>query len=336
MDIYQYINSKDIRAHLESIGYQFNALEAAWLVYQHRGITMDERHAAWREIIDTMPDMRVEFEDESFESLHQLLRDYMAKEQRWYKKFLSAEPDAIYRYLYYIKLYSGSESYDFIGNLYTNYDDCISAMKKESMLADSCEIARITIGKRYSDRKLDYVTMNSQYDVLSVSTKPFANATEKRLREAFWFLWFAIPTPFQKGDIVYYPNGNDKDFCDGPFVLTETAADIFKVTGRHMHDYTDMTAYGYFQKEDGTLYAECMHHYMDLERYPEEKLTGKKRILKALSNQMKGEIDAVLFARAYHQILLEESARESLPRDITDEGMQLAGLKPNTIKEGEE
>ena len=57
-----------------------------------------------------------------------------------------------------------------------------------------------------------------------------------------------------------------------------------------------------------------------------EKLTGKKRILKALSNHMKDEIDAVLFARAYHQILLEESARESLPHDITDKGMWLAGL----------
>ena len=151
--------------------------------------------------------------------------------------------------------------------------------------------------------------------------------TERRLDFCFDDLGFAFPTPFQKGDIVYDPIGNEEDFCGGPFVLTETAADIFKVTGRHMHCYTDMTAYGYFQKEDGTLYAECMHHYMDLERYPEEKLTGKKRILKALSNYLKGEIDAVLFARAYHQILLEESARDSLPQDVTDEGMLLAGLK---------
>ena len=70
-----------------------------------------------------------------------------------------------------------------------------------------------------------------------------------------------------------------------------------------------------------------MHQYMDLERYPEEKKKKKKRILKALSNHLKGEIDAVLFARAYHQILLEESARESLPRDITNGGMRLARLK---------
>ncbi len=40
MDIYRFINSKDIRAHLENIGYQFNALEAAWLVYQCHTATM--------------------------------------------------------------------------------------------------------------------------------------------------------------------------------------------------------------------------------------------------------------------------------------------------------
>jgi hypothetical protein len=339
MDIYQYINSKDIREHLQNIGYQFNALEAAWLVYECRNATMEEKHAAWREIIETMPDMRVEFTDdrrEPFESLHQLLRDYMAMKQRWLKRFLSSEPDAVYRYLYYINLYSGPESYDFIGNLYTNYDDCIIAMKKESTLIGSGEIALITIGKRYSDGKLDHVTMNSQYDVLSVSTNTSANRTEERLRVAFYNLWFAIPTPFQKGDIVYDPGRNERYPIESPFVFTETAADIYKRTGRHMYDGSDMTAWGYFQKENGTLYEECMHHYMDLELYPEEKLTGKKRILKALGNHLKGEIDAVLFARAYHQILLEESARESLPRDITDEGMQLAGLKPNNIKEGEE
>ena len=151
----------------------------------------------------------------------------------------------------------------------------------------------------------------------------------------FFELWFAFPTPFKKGDIVYDPKKNEEDYCQGPFVLTETAANVFRKMGQRMHDAKDMTAYGYFQKEDGTLYAECMHNYMDLERYLEEKLTGKKRILKALGNHLKGEIDAVLFARAYHQILLDESARESLPRDITDEGMWLAGLKPKDTREDE-
>lgn len=34
MDVLRFISSKDIREHLESIHYQFNSLEAAWLIYQ--------------------------------------------------------------------------------------------------------------------------------------------------------------------------------------------------------------------------------------------------------------------------------------------------------------
>ena len=336
MDIFQYINSKDIRAHLESIGYRFNALEAAWLVYQHRGITMDERHAAWREIIDTMPDMRVEFADDSrepFESLHQLLRDYIAMEQRMFKSFVTPEKNAVYEYEYYEREIDFRSS----SSLYAEYDACFSAMKEELAPYKIGEISHIFINKRkVSDDEYASFLIFDQYgavkEVLGYDPK---NEVERRKYNFFATLWFVFPTPFKKGDIVYDPNRNEGDFCQGPFVLTETAANVFRKMGQRMHDAKDMTAYGYFQKEDGTLYAECMHRYMDLERYPEEKLTGKKRILKALGNHLKGEIDAVLFARAYHQILLDESARESLPRDITDEGMWLAGLKPKDTREDE-
>lgn len=33
MDIFRFINSKDIREHIRSIRYEFNSLEAAWLIY---------------------------------------------------------------------------------------------------------------------------------------------------------------------------------------------------------------------------------------------------------------------------------------------------------------
>ena len=327
MDIYQYINSKDIRAHLESIGYRFSALEAAWLVYQYRGITMDERHVAWREIIETMPDMRVEYSDdsrESFESLHQFLRDYMEMEQRWFKSFITPEKNAVYEYEYYER----EIDYRHSSGLFAEYDACFSAMKKALATYKTGEIAQIFINKRkVGDAEYDPFLIFDPYggvkEVIGFDPKI---EKERRMYGFFFELWFAFPTPFKKGDIVYDPKKNEEDYCQGPFVLTETAADVYFRTGKQMHSERDMTAYGYFQGKDGSLYEECMHHYMDLERYPEEKLTGKKRILKALSNHMKDEIDAVLFARAYHQILLEESARESLPHDITDKGMWLAGL----------
>ena len=88
-----------------------------------------------------------------------------------------------------------------------------------------------------------------------------------------------------------------------------------------------MNVWGIFQNMDGTIYNEVTDNYMDYEYYPLERLTGRRRILKALSNFLKGEIDVVLFARAYHQILLEEAAKDCVPRGYDDEGMRLAGLK---------
>ena len=60
MDIAQYVNSKDIRNNLCRIKYKFNSLEAAWLISRCRTLTIVEKHNAWRELIDTMPDCEVD------------------------------------------------------------------------------------------------------------------------------------------------------------------------------------------------------------------------------------------------------------------------------------
>ena len=51
MDIYRFVNSKDIRKYLKEANYQFNTLEAVYLVYFARYLTLNERHNAWNEII---------------------------------------------------------------------------------------------------------------------------------------------------------------------------------------------------------------------------------------------------------------------------------------------
>ena len=86
-----------------------------------------------------------------------------------------------------------------------------------------------------------------------------------------------------------------------------------------------MNAWGYFQDPDGTIYYEVMHNYMDLEYYHGE-LTGKKRILKALGNFLKGEIDVELMCRAYHYLMCDEYTKDSIPQGFTNEGLKLAGV----------
>ena len=93
-------------------------------------------------------------------------------------------------------------------------------------------------------------------------------------------------------------------------------------------DNSDMWMNGYFQDSMGIIYdhSSC-NNYMDYEYYPIDNLTEKRRVLIALSNYLKGNIDLSLFVRAYHQILLEESAKDSTPWDKTENQLKLAGLR---------
>ena len=112
------------------------------------------------------------------------------------------------------------------------------------------------------------------------------------------------------------------------FACDQFAADGFREYHRKNADESDMTAQGYFQWDDGSVYWECMHHYLDLEYYREEA-QGIRRILKVFSSFEKREIGSDLFALAYHVILEEEKSKKDreLLSCFMDDGVRLAGLK---------
>lgn len=59
MDIYQYMNSKDIRDYLIEIQYQFSPLEAAGMIYRSDHHTLEEKFEAWEELIRTTQDCEI-------------------------------------------------------------------------------------------------------------------------------------------------------------------------------------------------------------------------------------------------------------------------------------
>ena len=73
----------------------------------------------------------------------------------------------------------------------------------------------------------------------------------------------------------------------------------FKESG----DKTDMNVWGYFLNEDGSFFEEVTFNYMDCEYYTDE-LIGKKKILKPLSQYVKGELDLSELCREYATNLL--------------------------------
>ena len=55
-DFVEFINSEDVKQYVRETGYQLSSQEAAFVVWQSKNTPLEERFAAWKEIIETMPD----------------------------------------------------------------------------------------------------------------------------------------------------------------------------------------------------------------------------------------------------------------------------------------
>ena len=143
-----------------------------------------------------------------------------------------------------------------------------------------------------------------------------------QLTDFFDNLWFHFPVPYKKGDILYDPCRSQKCLESGPVVMTGITPLAYEEDGREYSDTSDMNVRGYFQKDDGTIYFETTWNYMDYEYCPQAELKGKRRILTALSNYIKDNIDIEMLLRAYHFVLLEEAGKDIMPKGWwTDECM---------------
>lgn len=322
MNVYHFINSRDIREHLETIKYPFGSLEAAWLIYQCRFATLSEKHAAWRELIQTMPDCAIEERPntEAHDSLHHFLADYMERETKLLHAFCENDGG----FFCWTKCQEDGLRFKHPG-IYSDYAKCRDRISREISDDKDGGIASYLVTKTYpnAEEPCIQLELSATEEILSIRERQAG-------LDPFEGLFFIFPTPFQEGDIVWEPN--TQGYCKGPFVLTGVSGETEALGHRRGGDNSDMTAWGYFQDESGNIYHETMWNYMNLEYY-RKPLTGKRRVLRALSSCLKSEIDEGLFARAYHAILAEEYAKGLMPRDITKEGMTLAALRePETVR----
>ncbi len=332
-DIYRFVNSKDIRRHLEEIGYSFTTAEAAWLVYKCHNATFAEKIKAFEDIIKTMPDQSVDSAHfkEPYESIHQVLREFINTKKKTAEMFYEKTPGSFYQYTS-VNAYPHSVSLDNYDDsvAYSSYESCLHQLKLELSQGKNDEdlfggcIRRSQIDCFYYI-EADY---NRDGELLDISIPASYGILDWHIQDFFNDLWFHFPVPYEKGDILYDPFHPNRCDCPGPVVMDDITPLRYAQDGRDHTDSSDMNVCGYFQEEDsGTIYHEVTWNYMDYEYFPSEKLTGKKRILKALSNYIKGEISEELLLRAYHLIILEETRNDLMPCGwFTDEGLKLAGI----------
>ncbi len=326
MNIYEFINSKDIRAHCEKIGHTFNSVEAAFLIYQSQNHTLTEKHDAWKELIETMPDMAIEerFHCPHYESLHDFLRQYMALEDRWLTVFFQADGDWFYRFDPVVRYpddsYKDGQNFKReTGELvHHSFSDGLAFEKEEWEESQFFYVEKMHIcGGSHKRPSKICILFDSNGVPLEISElQNVMTEAEADLYYAFEGMWIDVPTPFQKGDIVFANHQISGRLLD-PFVLISLCTD--KDTEAHRRRYkihlkngdtSDMYMEGYrLERSNGEIWYDCNHGYLSLE-YFRGDMSGHRRVLKVIRDFYQNKLDIAACMTAYHYILTEESWKQ--------------------------
>lgn len=253
MDIYEFINSKDVREHCRKIGHEFNSIEAAFLIYQSQNHTIQQKHDAWGELIEAFPDMPIaeRVNCPYYESLHNMLKQYMALEERLLERFFCEEANCVYTI---DRIY-------FIGDYYEtgrliNYSISDGIKVSKELFPDrQCTgfwIAKEIIPNAREGYQMNLCTDEAGRPMRLTDVRDVMTCEELELFYSLFGLWIDVPTPFKKGDIVF-ENREKLGFPSEPFVLTELCTDketerekkIFERV-KNQGDSSDMIAYGYW------------------------------------------------------------------------------------------
>lgn len=331
IDICDYIDSQTIRQYLRNIDYMFAPDEAAYVVWQSNKHSMSEKHGAWKQIIGSMKDVDLRkfaeraylndtgINSKEYYSLHNFLRKYIETENRIVGLGTTDEEKTVFSFETY---YENDRDNCIDGRLFSEFEKMCEAIEQEKKSMDDFpSLNCVYIKKQWIDSgtkypkfiELKFTNNMKLYDISDYSN--ILTDTESDIINVFEEMWFGIPTPFQKGDILCENEINfvGKKYRKNPFVLEQICYwgrnDTELEKRKRVWGATDMTACGYFQNDNGHIFGECMENYLRLEYYDKE-LKGAKRMLKVLSNYLKGNIPINLFMNAYGIILNEEQNKK--------------------------
>lgn len=326
MDILQFINSNAIRNHLKKINYQFDTLEASWLIYHSYNHSVYEKFNAYEQLMKEYPDCRVEerLHTPAQDSLFEYLKNYIKVYRNAIYEFEA--PDAVYSIE--VKHFERETDYT-VETMFTNLNAVIRQCKIEWDDEKPGDIKNFVISKYIPESEKSSGSIIPQQMILKGDgLKPiyidFRNDIEYDL---LGDLWFDFPTPFKKGDIVW-----NKHYKFTPVVLLFNSYEDLSKEGykclREIGDETDMTYEYYCLIDSDSIFRDIDYNYMDLEYYPYE-LTGKDKVLLPISRFLKGDIDIGLCCNAFHSLSLRDYTEKSMSKEYIDKLMEESRTKKN-------
>ena len=227
-DFMEFINSEDVKKYVRETGYQLSSQEAAFVVWQSKNTPLEERFAAWKEIIETMPDSSfVGYGNFNFEKwkmepapvygLHDFLRRYIQRQKELLDVF-TKEGDGTYALEKREGPWMGGEINDWFysDSRYGRYADVLEDMKEEKGWGcfDRMRVTKVTNCGSMQTRTSMSNILTLDYDMDArplrfVYRDDFRHRAQHPddLEKLFSKLEVHIPAPFRQGDILWDPSG---------------------------------------------------------------------------------------------------------------------------------
>lgn len=351
MDLYKFISSRDIRAYLKEIKYEFTPCEMVYFIDRSNGNTLEEKLDAWQELLSTTEDCEIAGKraargaaENGMYSLHDLLRRHIGNQKKNLCSFYQKEG-----YIYCLEIHEwtrwskrdeGEYTWTEDGNYFPTVEAVLEYWDKilQDNEGDACSADKIRIYKKQiykSERSEKEDSFRKEQYRMTLSAGKEVYDVEGDLQDSmlvFEDMWFAVPTPFKRGDIVW--SSCENWFCSRvsrqPFVLeyikTWDTKEMLEngITGdmalkadkivqeyREYGDVSNLGAYGRAISEDFGIWGDMFGNacYLDLEYY-RKPLEKHFRVLKPISEFLRNNIDLELLLNSYTQILAEETCRK--------------------------
>ena len=324
----KFVNSNTVRNHLHQIRYQPTALEAAWLVWQCKTISLEEKYTAWQEIIETLPDCpanrRASWLKSAYrDSTHTFLQAYVAQQKELTAEFYHTGESAVYHAEYQI-LPKGERFWRerrSIEKYFSSLESALQAVPK-----NEGDIIHITIYKKNSKGNFHMAArFLPDFRLAFVDVRPGSICAQNMSKDEWdlyagvlgfiesHFIQKSFPTPFHSGDFLYNPNMPEGTLFGGIFIAAETKSHRCD-SGLFMYNNKPDTIWPFYPR------------LMDCEYYPVDALPESYRIFPLISRFLKDNNAALEpwnFAELindYHDILIPTKKSFEGFMDLTECG----------------
>ena len=297
--ILEFIDSNTVYKHLIDIGYEPDALTAAYIVWQSKSHTLAQKEEAFEWIIENMPDMKIprhEYHAER-ESLHEFLDEYIGKTSIYVQSFVFDMPEVAYDF----SAYYGAPDNAWVDddNLYSSYKNVMEAIR--SSIPDERYIKEgldkmplmFRIKRRTLDFELgsDYLYLTPELEDYKLSMDTIIPDDDYEVLHLFENLCLPIPHPFKKGDIVRECAGKyalpcyyNDTLVVNDYMSEKEIKEKYNTLGCH-----DYTLYGICSDGEGGTYEDSVNHYLHCELVTdctEEELFTVSNAIKGEKNKM--------------------------------------------------